>query len=193
MRLGPICRLLLAGSARSGFTGLLEYDAVAIPQPPPRLLSPPSFSPLSLEHAVQPSGLSSWGPSYPSSLISGPTYTLNCIISLGLSLCRLLSFEATRSHPPPLTNSSSTNFNLAQGLVSSKEPSLTTSRLCVPLLWASLSHATSEMKTVHFPRRPPRLTHPAQAPPLGIFTSEPLAQRLTQSNCSAKQGASLGS
>lgn len=101
VHLGPICRLLLAGSARSGFTGLLEYDAVAIPQPPPRLLSPPSFSPLSLEHAVQPSGLRSWGPSYPSSLISGPTDTLNCIISLGLSLCRLLSFEATRSPPPP--------------------------------------------------------------------------------------------
>lgn len=181
MRLGPICRLLLAGSARSGFTGLLEYDAVAIPQPPPRLLSPPSFSPLSLEHAVQPSGLRSWGPSYPSSLISGPTYTLNCIISLGLSLCRLLSFEATRSHPP-LTNSSSTNLNLAQGLVSSKEPSLTTSRLCVPLLWASLSHATSEMKTVHFPRRPPRLTHPAQAPPrhfhLGAPRSEADAEQL---------------
>lgn len=89
-----------------------------------------------------------------------------------------------RPHGPtsPLTNSSSTNLNLAQGLVSSKEPSLTTSRLCVPLLWASLSHATSEMTTVHFPRRPPRLTHPAQAPPrhfhLGAPRSEADAEQL---------------
>lgn len=40
---------------------------------------------------------------------------------------------------------------LGSRVISSKKPSLTTSCLSVPLLWASLYYATSEMKIVHFP------------------------------------------